>query len=131
MSSYTDYWNRLLQEDLNVGVDAATKRNPAGGTLTGTQVGIHSFAVGQAETVSEDWAPGSIANGSYATKTVTVSGAAVGDYVLRSFTSMQAGLLLDAYVTASNTVTVILANVSGAAVTPSAGDISLLVLKSR
>jgi len=126
----TAYYERVLQEDLNTGTGLTTKRNPGGGTLTATQVGIHSIGLGQART-SSSWTPGAIANGSYATTTVTVSGCVVGDFVLCSYGAMQAGLFLDAAVSAANTVTVNLGNLSGASITPAADYIYVLVLQSR
>ena len=72
------YYERLTSEDLECGVSLTTKRNPAGGTLTATQVGIHTLAVGQAAT-SATWDPASIAAGSYATTTVSVPGATLGE----------------------------------------------------
>jgi hypothetical protein len=126
----TAYYERILQEDLNTGTSLTTKRNPGGGTLTATQIGIHSFALGQLKT-TQTFTPGEIAAGGYATTTVTVTGAVAGDIVLRSFEAMQAGLLLDAAVTSANTVTVTLANVSGAAVTPASANLHILVLQSK
>lgn len=124
------YYERLVQEDLNVGTGTTTKRNPGGGTLAATQVGIHTLAVGQAETEAT-WDPSSIAAGSSTSTTVTVAGAALGDYVLASFSLSLQGLLMTAYVSAANTVTVVLGNLTGAAVDLSSGTLSVLVLKSR
>ena len=126
----TAYYELLAQEDLDVGVDTSTKRNPSGGTLTTTQVGIHSLAVGQVE-VTATWNPDSIANGASASTTVTVSGAALGDYAVASFSLDLSGLTLSAYVSATNTVTVVLSNLTGAAVNLASGTVSVLVFKSR
>lgn len=124
------YYERLVQEDLNVGVGLTSKRNPGGGTLAATQVGLHTFAVGQAA-VTATWAPGTIANGAQATTTVTVPGAAIGDFVLASHDSILTNaLILSAHVSAANTVTVVLANLSGAAPTVASGTLKVLVLKS-
>lgn len=123
-------FQKLLSQDFNLGTGADTKKAPGGGDVTGTQVGIHTFAVGmKAETVA--WAPGSIAAGSKASKEITVSGAALGDFVLRSFSLDVADLSLTADVTAEDTVTAVLANLTGAAVNPGSGTLSVLVLKSR
>jgi len=58
----------------------------------------------------------SIAAGGSTTTTVTVTGAAIGDLATASLGLSTAGLLLSATVTAANTVTVVLANLTGAAV---------------
>ena len=124
------YYERLVQEDLNTGVSLTTKRNPGGGSLAATQVGIHTLAVGQAQTQAT-WDPASLAAGSSVTTTITVAGAALGDFVLASFSLSLQGLFLTAYVSAANTVTVVLGNLTGAAVDLASGTLSVLVLKSR
>ena len=124
------YYERLTQEDLECGTSLTTKRNPAGGTLTATQVGIHTFAVGQAAT-SATWDPTSIAAGSYATTTVSVPGAALGDFALASFSIDISALDLSCYVSAADVVTVVLSNHTAAAVDLNSATLRVLVLKSR
>ena len=124
------YYERLCQEDLNTGIGTTSKRNPGGGTLAATQVGIHTLAVGQAQ-VQAVWDPPSVAAGSSVTTTVTVPGAALGDYAHASFSLSLQGLQLTAYVSAANTVTVVLGNLTGVAVDLASGTLSVLVLKSR
>jgi hypothetical protein len=126
----THYYEKAVQEDIDFGTGTATVRNPGGGTLTGTQVGIHSLAVGQKEW-TDTWDPGSIASGAEEAKEVTVTDAALGDYAIASFSLDVADLTLDANVTAANTVTCVLTNNTGAAVDLSSGTISVLVFKSR
>jgi len=124
------YYELLCQEDLDVGIDATTKRNPGGGTLAATQVGIHSLAVGQLKT-STAWNPDSVSAGSKVSTTVTVSGAALGDFVLASFSLDIQELTMTANVSATNTVEVVLANLTGAAVNLASGTLAVLVLKSK
>lgn len=119
----------LVQEDLNVGTGSATVTNPSGGTLTGTQIGIHSFAVGQVKTAAT-WNPNSIAVGGSEEKDITVSGAALGDFAIASFSLDLQGLTISAYVSATNTVTVTLANLTSAAVDIASGTVRVLVFKS-
>lgn len=126
----TRYYDKALQENLNTGTGTGTRRSPAGGTLTGTQIGIHSFAVGQAK-VSATWDPGSVAAGASISTTVTVSGAALGDFVLTSFSLDLQGMDIGGYVSATNTVTVILSNLTGAAIDLGSGTLAVLVLKAR
>lgn len=124
------YYERLVQEDLNVGTGTTSKRNPGGGTLAATQVGLHTFAVGQAAATAT-WAPGTVANGAQVSTTITVAGAAVGDFVLASHDKVLTNaLIISAHVSAANTVTVVLANLSGAAITPVSGTLKVIVLKS-
>ena len=124
------YWERLCQEDIDTGVSVTSKRNPGGGTLTATQVGVHTFAVGQAQATAT-WDPGEVATGAAASTTITVTGAALGDFALASFSLSLAGLTLSAYVSATNTVTVVLSNLTAAAVNLSSGTLAAIVFKSR
>ena len=123
------YYDRIVQEDINVGVGPTSKRNPGGGTLAATQVGIHTFAINQ-EAVSQSWSPGSIANGAITQTTITYSGAEVGDFVLRSIDIDTQGLVFTADVTDTSTVTLTLANLTGAALDIGTGNVKVLVLKS-
>lgn len=122
-------YEKIVQEDMNVGVGAVSVSAPGGGTLASTQVGIHSFAVGQVK-VTATWNPGEVAAGSKVSTTVDVSGASLGDFVLVSFSLDLQELTLTGYVSAANTVEVVLANLTGAAVDLASGTISVLVLKS-
>lgn len=62
------------------------------------------------------WAVSSIADGDEEAKEVTITGAALGDYVLASLSVDIADLVLNAQVTAANTITCILANNTGGAI---------------
>lgn len=122
-------YEKVVQEDLNVGVGAVNVTAPGGGTLASTQVGIHSLAVGQVK-VTGTWNPSSIASGATTTTTLTVSGASLGDFTLASFSLSLAGLQLTSYVSAADTVTVVLSNLTGSAVDLASGTLAVLVLKS-
>lgn len=126
----TAYYERILQEDINTGITTATKRNPGGGTLVGTQVGIHTFAVGQSSYYDNTVTPGAIAAGSDYSYSLTVSGATLGDFVLGSLDIDLQGLTLTAYVSAADTVTVIIVNNSGASVTLAQCSLSVIVFKA-
>lgn len=69
-------------------------------------------------TKPKDW--GSVAGGAQATEDVTVTGAALGDLAFACMDDTQTGAsssaILHAYVSAANTVRVVLANVSAAAI---------------
>lgn len=125
-------YEKIVQEDLNVGTsDDVTVTNPGGGTLTGTQIGIHSFAVGQIA-YSETWNPDSIAAGGYESEDITVPGAAVGDYVMVSFNTMVTNdMTISGHVSATDTVRVVLFNPTAGAINLAEGTLSVLVFKSR
>ena len=125
----TAYYELVCTEDVNWGTGATTKRNPGGGTLTATQVGVHSMAVGQSAT-SEAWDVGSIASGSFASNDITVSGAALGDFALVSFSLDVQDLGVSVQVTAANTVTVTLTNNTGSALDIGTPTVKVLVFKS-
>lgn len=126
----TAYYEKLVQEDLDTGNGTTTKRNPGGGTLSATQVSLSSLAVGQASG-SATWNPGAIASGSFEAKDVTVSGAALGDYAIASFSLDIVDLQLSASVTSANTVTCTLYNLTGASVNLDSGTLKVLVFATR
>ena len=64
-------------------------------------------------TASSTWDPGVIPNSSGEELDVTVTGAALGDFALVSFSLDTTGVILDGQVTAANTVTATLSNNSG------------------
>lgn len=78
---------------------------------------------------SATWNPGSIADGDELAVDVTVTGAALGDYAMASFSLDVSDLVLDAQVTASNTVTCVLANNTGGAVDLASGTLYVRVLR--
>jgi hypothetical protein len=65
---------------------------------------------------SDTWDAGEIADGAEEAKDVTVTGAALGDYAVASLSIDIADLVLDAQVTAADTVTCVLANNTGGAI---------------
>ncbi len=78
---------------------------------------IIDAALGRVLTGSATYDAPSIANAGRTTTTVTVTGAALGDFVTGvSFGVDLAGLMLNAYVSAANTVTIVLQNNTGSAV---------------
>lgn len=121
-------FEKVVTEDLNLGTGAVNVTAIGGGTLASTQINLASFAIGQAATTAT-WDPGEVALGGTTTTTVTVNGAALGDHVLVSFSISLAGLQLEGYVSAANTVTVTLSNHTLAAVDLGSGTLSVLVFK--
>lgn len=79
-----------------------------------------------ARTGSAVYDPGSLADGAGVTTTVTVTGAALGDFALASFSEALAGITLTAWVSAANTVSVRLQNESGGIV-----DLAESTLRAR
>jgi hypothetical protein len=126
----TLYYETAVQEDLDTGTGAVSKRAPGGGTQTGTQISLSTFAQNQlAATVA--WDVGSITSGSFASKDITVSGAALGDMVLRSLSLDVKDLQLDAQVTSANTVTATLYNLTGGALDIGTPTLKVLVFKVK
>ena len=119
-----------MEEDINAGAELTTKRNPGGGTLTATQVSLSSFSVGQAAG-SATWDPGEVAVGAKVSTTVTISGAALGDFAVASFSLDVQELSLTATVSAANTVEIVLANNTTAAVNLESGTVRALVFHTR
>lgn len=78
---------------------------------------------------SDTWDAGSIADGDEEAKTVTVTGAALGDHAVASLSIDISDLVLDAQVTAANTVTCVLANNTGDAVDLASATVYVRVFK--
>jgi hypothetical protein len=78
---------------------------------------------------SDTWNPGSIGDGNEEAKEVTVTGSALGDYAIASFSLDIADLVLDAQVTATDTVTCVLANNTGGAIDIASGTIYVRVFR--
>jgi hypothetical protein len=92
----------------------------------GSEVVVASGAV----SATAVYDPPSIASGASASTTVTVTGAAIGDMVLASFSLDLLGLSLSASVTAANTVTVVLSNGTVGAVDLASGTLKVIVLNA-
>ena len=75
------------------------------------------------------WDPGSIADGNEEAQEITVTGAALGDFVQVSFSLDITDLVLNGAVTAADTVTAILANNTGGAIDLASGTVAALVNK--
>jgi hypothetical protein len=124
-------YERVVQEDLNTGTSTTSVTTPTGGTLTGTQIGIHTVAVGQLQ-VTTTWNPSSIAAGSYEAKDVTVPGAAVGDFAIAKLsTILTDAMTLSCHVSAADTVKCVLHNPTASPVNLGSGTLGVLVFKSR
>ena len=123
-------FEKICQEDISAGVGTIQVTAPGGGTLASVQVGIHSLSVGQTG-VEATWNPGEVAAGGKVSTTVTVSGATLGDFVLRSFSLDVQELTFTADVSAANTVEVVLANLTGSPVDLASGTLRVAVLKCR
>jgi Right handed beta helix region len=127
------------------GIDLRTTSSSAGSTITGNSitgctVGIlasHTVTWGEnritgnvtnysgvyASWISGTYNPPSIASGGTTTTTLTVTGAAVGDFVDASFSLDLSGLQLSAYVSAADTVTFVFQNPTGGAIDLASGTI--------
>lgn len=79
-------------------------------------------------TGSATWDPPSVAAAASTTTTVTVTGAALGGFVWVSFSLSLTGLMLTGYVSAADTVTVVLFNPTGAPVDLGSGTIRARVM---
>jgi hypothetical protein len=123
-------YEKVVEEDLNVGTSMVWVTAPNGGALRATQVGIHSVALGQ-KRYTATWAPGSIAASGSATTTVTVPNAEAGDFVMASHDQiLTSDLRILANVQAADTVQVVIHNPTSAAVTVASGTVAVIVFES-
>ena len=72
----------------------------------------------------------SLANGGFTTKTVTVTGAELGDFAVASLSVSSAGLIVTANVTAADTVTVCFMNHTGSPVYLGTFTLNVRVMKA-
>lgn len=79
-------------------------------------------------TGSVTWDAGIIADGNEEAKEVTVPGASLGDFAFASLDTDVLDLVLDANVTAANTVTCILANNTGGNINAASGTLRVKVI---
>lgn len=90
-----------------------------------------SQIIGGAQLVAtQTWNPASIADGDEVAVDVTVTDAELGDFAIASFSLDITDLVLDAQVTAANTVTCVLANNTGAAVDLASGTLRVMVMRN-
>lgn len=73
------------------------------------------------------WTPGGIANGASTSTTIAISGVTLGNFVQVSFNNDIQGLTLTGYVSAADTVTVVLSNATGGTITIGAGTVNARV----
>lgn len=73
--------------------------------------------------------PGSLADAAGETTTVTVTGAALGDFAMASFSNALQGITVTAWVSATDTVSVRFQNESGGVLDLSSGTLRALVLQ--
>jgi PKD repeat protein len=123
----TQRYQELVQEDLNVGTQAVWITAPHGGEVRSTQIGLHSVARGQ-KAWTATWAPGAIAAGSYATTTIPVTDALVGDFVMASHDKILTNdLRILGNVMESGTAQVVLHNPTASSITVPSGTVGVLV----
>lgn len=122
-----------MAEDLEFGTGNTSKTHASGGVLNGHQISLSSLSTaGPAGTApSVVWDPATVANGASVSTTVPVPGAALGDFVLSSFSLDLQGATMRAYVSAPNVVTIVLSNLSGAPINLASGTVRVLVFKTR
>lgn len=78
-------------------------------------------------TGSATWNPASVADKASTSTTVTVAGAVLGDRCEASFSLSLSGMTLSAYVSAADTVTCVLENLTGGAVDLGSGTVRVFV----
>lgn len=77
---------------------------------------------------SKTWDPPSTASGTSSSTTVTVTGATLGNFVEVSFSNDLQGMTLVGYVSAANTVTAVLSNLTGGTLDLASGTLKARVV---
>lgn len=109
---------------------ATTALTTATTTASANLVSAFNTAFPPPLTGSASWTPGGVTSGSEVSTTVTVASAVLGDVVSVSFSLDLTPLVISAYISAANTVTVVLANNSISTVTVGAGIVKVSVRTS-
>jgi len=124
----------LAAEDLDLGIASVQKTAQQGGVMNGHQISLSTFSiVGAAGIVySESYSVPVLASGSSFGKTVAISGATPGDFVMASHSGLgDEDILVSAHVSAAGTVRVTFGNISGVQVGGGAGILKVMVFKTR
>lgn len=120
-----------MDRDLDLGIGDTTKTHQSGGTISGHKINLTTFSTkgkgGEADTAA--WAPGAVASAGKKEVDVTVQGAALGDMAWASYNKDLQGCGFSAYVSAENTVTVVINNNTGGSKTIASGTLKVLVFK--
>lgn len=121
-------YEKAVQEDLDIGTGQVDISNPGGGTIRGTRINLGSLAFA---TYNTDWTPGSVAAGGIVSIAVSLPGVVFGDMVLASFASALLAplVVVFAWVSAADTVTVSINNATGAPVNPGTARLRVMVFK--
>jgi hypothetical protein len=90
---------------------------------------VDSFMFNKFLTGSATFDPPSLADGAGTSTTVTVTGAALGDVALVSFSLSTQGITVTANVTAINTVTVRFQNETGGVIDLASGTLGVMIIK--
>lgn len=117
---------RLIEIFLN---DMLAKGRLTVSTLTADAITIDGNTVPSRIEGTATFDPGSLADGAGTTTTVTVTGAALGDMALASFSLTTSGITITAWVSASNTVSVRFQNESGGTLDIGSGTLKAWALK--
>jgi hypothetical protein len=104
-------------------------------TFSGPVRSLNGFISGNGATITKVLSGsasldfGSISAATQANLTITVTGAAVGDEVIMALPAAPAaGLVFNAFVSATNTVTIRASNISGSPVDPAAATYGVIVI---
>jgi len=126
-----------VRASLNSVIDVINGDAPAsdvvGVSLTAGVTGVLPLAnggTGAVLTGSKTYDPASMLTLTQVSTTVTVTGAAVGDYVLLSHSVTLAGVSLTGYVSATDTVTAVYFNGSSGTVDVASGTLQARVIKT-
>ena len=117
----------IVEEDLNLGTGQVEVHMPGGGTVIGTRINLDSLP---AKEGSATYDPASLADGAGVTTTVAVTGAALGDFAFASFSNALQGIILSAWVSATDVVSVRFQNESGGTLDLASGTLRARIMKA-
>ncbi len=120
--------------DLNIGYKADIRATSNNVTYRNMETGQLTIAGGTGNIIhgligNDTWDPGVISTGAEEAKELTVTGAVLGDFAIASFSLDVTDLVLNAQVTAADTVTCVLANNTGGDINIGSGMLRAKVIK--
>lgn len=123
-------YERVTEQDIEVGTGEVEITSPAGGKMRARRVNIASLAFA---TVSQAWTPGSVdpSVNPFRSLTIAITGVSAGDMVLASWTGLADSRVIFSTVAQADAVVVSIVSTNNVVHNPGTGTIRLAVFKTN
>lgn len=126
--SFSKLFAEIFRDYVTTGTPSSGAQKPVKADIRAWGLSVEQ-AVGAGLVGTATYDPASLADGAGATTTVTVTGAALGDIAHASFSLNLQGILLTAWVSATDTVSVRFQNETGGTIDLGSGTLKVQVCK--